>query len=149
MQIENRRLEMLIRHVILAFASFCGGAAIAGGYFAFISLIGIFPKLAEKIKGNRHFILLECLLAYGATLANIIYIFNIEIPITIIGLAFITFFGGIFVGCLASALAEVLNIFPIISRRFNIRRKLPYVMYAVGLGKVVGSIIGIMANGLI
>lgn len=139
---------MLIRHVALAIAAFAGGAIIAGGYFAFISLIGVYPKLLEKVKGNRHFILVECLLTYGATLANIIYIFHIRLPITQIGLAFITLFGGIFVGCLVGALAEVLDVFPIISRRFDLRRYLPYVIYAVAAGKLIGSIIGLAANGL-
>lgn len=139
---------MLIRSVILAIAAFSGGAVIAGGYFAFISLIGVYPKLLEKVKGDRHYILVECLLTYGATLANIFYIFQVKLPITQIGLAFITLFGGIFVGCLVGALAEVLNVFPIISRRLYIRRYLPYVIYAVAVGKVIGSIIGLTANGL-
>jgi stage V sporulation protein AB len=139
---------MLIRYLALALVSLAGGAAIASGYFAFISLIGIFPKLIEKVKGNRHYLLVECLLAYGATLANLIYIFNIKIPISVIGLSCITLFGGIFTGCLSGALAEVLNIFPIISRRFNIRRGMPYIIYLIALGKLIGALIGLFANGL-
>lgn len=140
---------MLIKFILLAFVSLAAGAAIASGYFAFISLIGVFPKLIEKVKGNRHYILIECLLAYGASIANLIYIFNIKLPITIIGLGLITMLGGIFTGCLAGALAEVLNIFPILSRRFNVRRNIPYVIYAVAAGKLIGSIIGLFSSGLI
>ena len=44
---------MLIRHICYALVAFIGGAAISSGYFAFIYLIGVFPKLAEKVKGNR------------------------------------------------------------------------------------------------
>lgn len=137
---------MLIRHVFLAIAGFAGGTVTASGYFAFISMIGIFPKLLEKVKGNRHYILIECLIAYGATLANIIYIFNVRIPATLIGLAIFVFFGGVFTGCLIGALAEVLNVFPILSRRLSIRKYLPYVIYAVAAGKLIGSIIGFLAN---
>ncbi len=136
---------MLIRHVCLAIAAASGGAVIAGGYFAFISLIGVFPKLIEKVKGNRHYMLVEGCLTYGAAIANAIYIFNIKCPVTIIGLAVVTLFGGIFVGCLIGALSEVLNVFPIISRRFDFRRGIPYVIIAVAIGKVVGSIIGLIA----
>ena len=50
---------MLIRHICYALVAFIGGAAISSGYFAFISLIGVFPKLAEKVKGNRHYMLVE------------------------------------------------------------------------------------------
>ena len=145
---ERRTHEMLIRYILLAASAFAAGTAIAAGFFAFISLIGIFPKLIEKIKGNRHYMLIECLLAYGATIGNIIYIFNVSIPVTIIGMSVFTLLGGIFTGCLVGALAEVLNIFPILSRRFNIRRNMPYVIYVIAAGKLIGSIIGLFANGL-
>ena len=65
-------------YILLAFAAMAGGAAIAAGYFAFISMIGIFPKLLSKIQYNRHYMLVENLLAYGAALGNVIYIFNIR-----------------------------------------------------------------------
>lgn len=132
---------MLIREVLLALACLASGIAIAGGYFAFISLIGIFPKLLEKIKGARHYILVECLLAYGAAAANVIYLFNIPCHVTWVGFSFICFMGGIFVGCLAGALTEVLNVLPIASRRLGLRRYMPYVIYALAAGKLAGSLI--------
>ena len=76
---------MLIRYAMLAIACFASGVAISGGFFAFISMIGIFPKLLEKVKGARHYLLIECLLAYGAALANLIYVFKISVPVTWVG----------------------------------------------------------------
>ena len=73
---ERRMSGMLIRLICYAAVAFIGGAAISSGYFAFISLIGVFPKLAEKVKGDRHYMLIECLLAYGAVVGNVIYLFN-------------------------------------------------------------------------
>lgn len=134
---------MLIRYVLLALACFASGVAISGGYFAFISLIGIFPKLLEKVKGARHYMLIECLLAYGAATANVLYLFNIPVHITWAGFAFVALFGGIFVGCLAGALTEVLNVLPIASRRFSVRRHMPYVIYGLAAGKLIGSIISV------
>lgn len=95
---------MLIRYAMLAIACFASGVAISGGYFAFISMIGIFPKLLEKVKGARHYLFIECLLAYGAALANLIYIFKISVPVTWVGYTIICLFGGIFVGCLRGRL---------------------------------------------
>lgn len=132
---------MLIRQVVLALVCFASGVTIAGGYFAFISLIGIFPKLLEKIKGARHYMIIECLLAYGAAITNVLYLFNIPCHVTWIGLAFICLMGGVFVGCLAGALTEVLNVLPIASRRLNVRRFMPYVIYALAAGKLAGSLI--------
>lgn len=132
---------MLIRQTALAVACFASGITIAGGYFAFISLIGIFPKLLEKIKGARHSMVIECLLAYGAAIANVLYLFNIPCHVTWVGFAFICLMGGVFVGCLAGALTEVLNVLPIASRRLNVRRNMPYVIYALAAGKLAGSLI--------
>ncbi len=138
---------MLIRYVLLAFACFASGIAISGGYFAFISLIGIFPKLLEKVKGARHYMLIESLLAFGAAISNVIYLFHIPVRITWFGYSIVCLFGGIFVGCLAGALTEVLNVIPIASRRFNVRRNMPYVIYALAAGKLIGSLISV-ATGM-
>lgn len=46
---------------------------------------------------------------------------------------------GIFVGCTAVALAEILNTFPILFRRLYINRGLSGVMIAMALGKMAGS----------
>lgn len=134
---------MLIRYVLLALACFASGIAISGGYFAFISLIGIFPKLLEKVKEARHYMLIESLLAFGATLANAVYLFDIPVRVTWLGYSVVCLFGGIFVGCLAGALTEVLNVIPIAARRFSVRRNLPYVIYALAAGKFIGSLISV------
>ena len=131
---------MLIRYAMLAIACFASGVAISGGYFAFISMIGIFPKLLEKVKGARYYLLIECLLAYGAALANLIYVFKISVPVTWVGYTIICLFGGIFVGCLA----EVLYVIPIAARRFSVRRNLPYVIYGLAAGKLVGSVLSVV-----
>ncbi len=137
---------MLIRYVLLGTVCLASGVAISGGYFAFISMIGIFPKLLEKVKGARHYMLIECLLAYGASLANLFYVFNIPLHITWVGYTVICLFGGIFVGCLAGALTEVLNVIPIASRRFSVRRNMPYVIYGLAAGKLVGSVISVIVG---
>ena len=126
---------MLIRYAMLAIACFASGVAISGGYFAFISMIG---------KGARYYLLIECLLAYGAALANLIYVFKISVPVTWVGYTIICLFGGIFVGCLAGALTEVLNVIPIAARRFSVRRNLPYVIYGLAAGKLVGSVLSVV-----
>ena len=47
---------------------------------------------------------------------------------------------GMFVGCIAVALAEILNTCPILFRRLYMNRGLSYVMIAMGLGKTAGSL---------
>lgn len=109
----------------------------------------MFPKLAEKVKGDRHYMLIECLPGIWRDAWKYYLSVQYRIPLSIPGLAFVTLFGGIFTGCLAGALAEVLNVFPIISRRFSVRRYIPYIIYAVAAGKMIGSIIGLISTGLV
>ncbi len=130
----------------IGFILFClvAGASIAAAFVAFISLIGIFDKLSEKFKCGNNIRFIEGLIIIGVTFANSIDLFGIILPFGTIGFIIFNLFGGIFVGCLAGALAETLNIFPIISRRFNIRNFLPYVLIIAAMGKAIGCIVQLL-----
>ena len=61
----------------------------------------------------------------------------------IIGTAFLILFGlfaGMFVGCLAFAIAEMLNSIPIFARRIGFRHGLGIALLFAALGKMAGSI---------
>jgi stage V sporulation protein AB len=47
---------------------------------------------------------------------------------------------GIFNGMLAAALTEVLNVFPVLSKRIGIQEKIIYLLMALVLGKIAGSL---------
>lgn len=126
---------IILRYIALIIVGLCAGAMVAGAFVAFISMIGVFTKLSVKSKTVKEFMLYENMIVLGITVGNVISLYEIPIPVGYIGLAIVGLFGGIFVGCLAGALAEVLNILPIISRRTRIRKGLPYVVIAIALGK--------------
>ena len=46
---------------------------------------------------------------------------------------------GIFVGCVSIALAEVLNVFPIIFHKLKLDKNLSIYVIAMALGKMAGS----------
>ena len=54
---------------------------------------------------------------------------------------------GIFVGCLVMSLAETLKALPVINRRIGLAVGLQYVILAVALGKMAGSLV-YFAKGL-
>lgn len=47
---------------------------------------------------------------------------------------------GVFVGCIAVALAEILHTFPILFKRFNLNKGLKIVIFSMAIGKVAGCI---------
>ncbi len=122
------------------YAIFCGfaGGAISAGYVAFITLLGVFEKLAEKYKASKYGRLIETMIIIGVTVGNLVYLFQWKIRLGLPGLFFFNLFGGIFTGCLVGALAETLKVFPILSRRFKVRDYLPYVLIAAAIGKALG-----------
>lgn len=117
------------------------GGATAAGYVAFITLLGVFDKLAEKYKALDKRVAMEYLIILGVSLGNAVELFKIPIPTGTVSFIAFNLIGGIFTGCLAGALAETLAIFPILSRRFSIRKQLPYILFAVALGKAIGSFV--------
>lgn len=137
---------MWINKILLAWTAFGAGIAVAGGFVAFISLIGIVTRLAGITKTADAIMLYEDSMMLGLILCNILSLYSLEL--TWIG-RFLShllilsggFFTGIFVGCLAGALAEVVNIIPIFSRRMKLRKGFPYMVKAAAVGKCIGCLL--------
>ena len=124
--------------LILGFSS---GLIIAGSFLAFLSMIGIIPRSAAVTKTMNCARKYEDAIVLGAVLGNLLYLYEIHLPLWWIGILLYGFFGGFFVGCLAAALAEVLRSVPIFARRIRLRKGMPYLVYSLALGKTAGSLI--------
>lgn len=130
----------LIRQVAMGFLGICSGATVAAGVFAFITMLGIMPRLAARTNTARHIVLYENAIAIGGTLGNIWILFGGQLSLTWILVAFYGLFSGIFVGCLAMALAETLRVLPIMVNRIQIKEGYPLVVVAIALGKLTGTL---------
>ncbi len=129
---------MLIKTIAYCFFCICAGSAVSAGFVAFITMLGIFDKLAEQMKSGKGVHRIEALIIAGVTIGNAAYLFGLRIPIGLAGFSIFNLFGGIFIGCLAGALAETLQVMPILSRRLGVRTWLPYVIAAAAIGKALG-----------
>lgn len=131
---------MWIRHLFLGFIGLAAGGAVAAGTFAFIIVIGVVPRMIAKCSLAKHTVLFENMIVLGGIVGNLVSVFtDIPIPVGHWILVLFGFCAGIFVGCIAVALAEILNTFPILFRRFRIKEGLPWIMIFMALGKSVGS----------
>lgn len=130
---------MLIKYLILISIGFAGGLSIAGGTFAFIVMIGVLPRLAGRTHTAWASWQYENMVIAGGLIGNILYLFPMRIPVGYVGLGIYGIFCGIYVGCFAMALAEVLNIIPIFSRRIKLKVGLPIIITAIAIGKALGS----------
>ena len=132
---------MLISEILLgALGLVCGGAT-AAGVFALINSVGIVPRLAGKSSTAVHAIAYENAVAAGGAAGNILSVFfTLPVPAGTWLLGTAGIFAGIFVGCLAAALAEVLQVWPVIFRRSGLRRGLNAAMFCFAMGKLAGSL---------
>ena len=76
----------------------------------------------------------------GGVLGNIADLYEFPIPMYGFSTLFLSIFGlsvGIFVGCLAMALAETLKVIPVLVQRVKLATGLPFVILAMALGKAV------------
>ena len=113
----------LLKGLFLMFLGLSAGGIIAAGVFAFLAIIGVFPRLIGKTRTNRHIFLYETVIIIGGVLGNVSDLY--EFPLLMGGNMVLWIYGlavGIFVGCLVMSLAETLKALPVISRRLRIRR---------------------------
>lgn len=132
---------MLLRQAFLGFFGLCAGGVIAAGVFAFLAIIGVFPRLIGKTHTRGHIILYETVIILGGSLGNAMDLY--EFPIFggnfLLGTAGLSI--GIFVGCLVMSLAETLKALPVINRRIHLAVGLQYVILSIGIGKLIGALL--------
>lgn len=76
----------------------------------------------------------------GAVLGGWVNLKDISFHLSPLLLVPIGAFCGVFVGMLAAALTEVLNVMPILAKRIGMGERLLVILMAIVLGKVLGSL---------
>ncbi|MGN0159112.1 MAG: stage V sporulation protein AB [Brotaphodocola sp.] len=138
----------LFRQVILGVIGFSSGGVIAAGIFAFLAIIGVFPRMINRTKTSRSIWLYETMIILGGVLGNVMDIY--EMPLHFGGNLVLGVFGfcvGVFVGCLVMSLAETLKALPVMNRRIHLSVGFQYVILSMAVGKMIGSLI-YFAKGL-
>lgn len=122
------------------------GAIIASGLSSFIIGLGIISKFADRTKTADYVLVYEDAVALGAILGSIWFLYEIEIYWAYYLMPLIGLSGGIFVGCWAISIAEVINILPIFIRRVSLINYIKYIVIAIALGKGVGMLLMFWMN---
>ena len=78
---------MFLKQLFLVFLGLSAGGVIAAGVFAFLAIIGVFPRLIGKTHTNKHIFLYETVIIIGGVLGNVSDIY--EIPIHMGGNVFL------------------------------------------------------------
>ena len=148
---------MLIKYLITILAFFGFGLLSSGGVFTVFVTVGLVPRFADKTHTAQKVILYENCIVAGAILGCLLSVYPDvvmqfggaaaleQIPewelwgnllLTIFGI-----FAGMFVGCFAIAIAEMLNTIPIFTRRISLGKGAGIVLLCLALGKTIGSLV--------
>lgn len=73
---------MLLKRLFLAFFGLSAGSVIAAGVFAFLAIIGVFPRLIGKTNTKNHILLYETVIILGGTAGNVMYLFKLPVPLS-------------------------------------------------------------------
>ncbi|WP_068671961.1 stage V sporulation protein AB [Oceanobacillus sp. Castelsardo] len=133
-------LENLLINFVQVFIGFSGGLAVGGGFVAFITVLGVIPRLLQLTKSYKLIKFYTACVVLGLMMGSYLSFAKINLNQSFIILVVWGLFHGIFNGMLAAALTEVLNVFPAIMRRIRMENSLLILLMAILFGKIVGSL---------
>ncbi|MDR2888578.1 MAG: stage V sporulation protein AB [Lachnospiraceae bacterium] len=153
---------MWIKQIFLALCGFSFGIVCSAGVFTVLVAVGLIPRFAGKFHVAKHILVLEEMVVFGTIAGGLLSIFPLfsglgdwvlsgrlfggatgmiwQVIGSIICGAF-GMFAGMFVGCLALAIAEMLDSIPIFARRTGFREGIGIVIMVIALGKLGGSLL--------
>ena len=134
----------LLQYIAVGFIGLASGIVVSSAVFSVLVALGAINKTACVLGRADKIVLLEWVLIWGAVLNNIFYLFFKSFIGGNIILIIMGGFFGVFVGIMLMALAETTRVIPILFMRIGMNRGLIAIILAITLGKVFGSIIGLL-----
>lgn len=132
------------QNAVYVVVGLCGGFFVAGGLFAFLALVGVIPRLVAGTTTAKYIIFYEDMSLLGCVGGNLLFLYRFGLPLGNVFLGMYGIGSGVFTGCLAAALAEVVNMFPVLSERINLKKGMTAIMVLFAIGKLAGSLFGLL-----
>ena len=137
---------MFLNTILLIGAGFCGGVGVAAGTFAFFLVIRVIPRMIQKAGLEKNIMDIENKVIQGVLFGTLFsfFMWKKKWMYWLLGKTLLTIYGlsaGIFAGCIAVALAEILDTFPIFFRRVNLKESIVEgFLFVLAFGKIAGSL---------
>lgn len=149
----------MLRGLFLVLVGCSFGALSSAGVFTVLVAVGLVPRFAGKTHTAKKILLYEEMVSFGAVFGCLLSIFarycmvaawwqqrypeymNLILGIGTVCQAIFGLAAGMFVGCLALAIAEMLDSIPIFARRVSLRHGIGLAVLAIAAGKLCGSLL--------
>ena len=139
--IKRGNILMWANNILLIIIGIGSGMAIAAGVFALITKIGVIPRIADVTHTAAYVTTYEMAVLAGALFGNYTTTFPVSLSLPTWVMGVFCIFSGIFVGCLATALAEALNVTAIFTRRLRLHTGIAWIVLSMAVGKILGSLL--------
>lgn len=127
--------------LLLAAVGLAGGFSVGSAFVALLIVLDLIPRLVQLTRAHRRSWLFESALVSGAlfwiSADQFRWLFHLPPAMLLVP----AIFQGLFVGMFAAALTEVLNVLPILAKRFRIQRYIFSLLMAMIAGKIAGSLL--------
>ena len=148
----------MFEELFLVFVGGSFGLLSAAGVFTVFSTVGLVPRFAGKTHSAKEIFLYENMIVLGTIVGALISIWPQKWNQGLIQLEVITgnplfwwwsqrvwliiigLFSGMFVGCFALSIAEMLDSIPIFTRRIAFRKGIGLAVCSVAAGKLCGAL---------
>lgn len=146
----------MFKIVLLGFGGFTFGLLTSAGVFTVLSAVGLIPRFVGTTHSAKEIRLYEDMVIAGTIAGGMFSIFSDLLHLGAWGMTVVSegtwlfigkgillvvgLFAGMFVGCLALAIAEMLDSIPIFTRRISFRHGLGLMVLSIALGKLCGSL---------
>ena len=149
---------MIWRQFLLVLVGASYGLLAAAGVFTVFVAVGLVPRFAGKTHTAKKILLYEEMVVFGTLIGGALTIFPEYFQVgaylrhslpqwnaiwEVLGkLVQVVYglFSGMFIGCLALAIAEMLDSIPILARRISFRHGIGLAILGVAVGKLCGSL---------
>ncbi len=150
---------MILSKLLLAIVGLGAGILVSAGVFTVLLSVGLVPRFAGKTHTGGKVFLYEEMVVFGTLVGCLASVFPGAVIfcrewlqermdesgafgcLVLATEALTGLFAGIFVGCLALAIAEMLDSIPILTRRIGFRHGLGLMVLSIAMGKAVGSLL--------
>lgn len=123
------------------FIGLSGGLAVGSGMVAFLVVLDVLPRLAQITRSYHLIGWYEGAVVAGSLFFTCIDFFNISFSFYPLSAAVFGLFAGGFIGMLAGALTEVVNVLPILAKRIGMGTYMIWFLMAMIFGKMIGSLL--------
>lgn len=158
-KVSVERSKIIMKTFFLIVAGLSYGALSSAGVFTVLVAVGLVPRFAGKTHTASKILLYEEMVVLGTIVGGIVSIFyrycmfggwwQTRFPdrmdlILGVGTFFQIVYGlfaGMFIGCLALTIAEMLDSIPIFARRISFRHGIGLAVLSIAAGKLAGSLL--------